>query len=287
MIILKLFLLSCVGFLFHLLLPDSAWAWGPGVHAVAALTTLRDAANLLPSIAGVITAFPREYLYGSFAADFFIGKSVSSREVHAHHWEGGFRFLSEAGNESESAFAYGFLSHLAADVIAHNYYVPNLLTSCLATPGKGHLYWEVKADRAVGPGYTRLAREILSMEHSACDELLNLTGGAGRNGLAAKKHLFTQTVKFSDYYNTARHLFFPRGGRSQRAFIDYLAVMVGLSCRLVKSLLTEPDISPCLRYDPMGKVNLSIARRRAFLYRATSYPRPVKQFAVDETLLDL
>ena len=139
----------------------------------------------------------------------------------------------------------------------------------------------------MGPEYTRLARDILCMEHPACDDLLNLNGRTGRNGLTAKKHLFTQTVKFSDYYNTARHFFFSRAGRDEQAFIDYLAVMVGLSCRLVKNLLTEPDSSPCLRYDPMGKPNLSIARRRALLGWATRFPGPHRPFAVDETLLDL
>ncbi|MBW2283986.1 MAG: zinc dependent phospholipase C family protein, partial [Deltaproteobacteria bacterium] len=275
------------GFLCHLLFPDGAWAWGPGVHAVTALGALRDAGELMPSIAGIITSFPREYMYGSFAADFFIGKSITRRQDHPHHWEGGFGFLRDAANDREAAFAYGFLSHLAADVIAHNFFVPNLLTSPLATPSKGHIYWEVKADRAVGRGYTRVAKEILSMEHQACDDLLNLGKRTSRNGLAAKKHFFTQTVKFFDYYNTARHLLLPDEGYEEKAFTDYIAVMVGLSCRLVKSLLMEPYSAPCIRYDPMGKRNLGIARRRALLSKATGYPGPVKQFTVAEDLLEL
>jgi len=287
MFILKLILFACAGFLTHLLLPEAAWAWGPGVHALTALSALKDAAELAPSVAAILRAFPREFLYGAFAADFYIGKSVLARSVHLHHWEGGFRFLREAADEKESAFAHGFLCHLAADVIGHNFYVPNLLISPLATPRKGHIYWEVKADEIIGPGYTRLAREILTMEHQQCDELLCLIGGNGRNGMAAKKNLFTQTVKFSDYLQTARHILTSGRVLHDKAFLDYLSVMVRVSCRVVKDLLVHGDAACCLCYDPMGRKNLGIARRRAILARAAGFGRHSTQFAVDQRLLDL
>jgi hypothetical protein len=287
MFIWKLSLFACAGFLAHLLLPDGAWAWGPGVHALTALSALKDAGDLPASVAAVIRAFPREFLYGSFAADFYIGKSVLARSVHLHHWEGGFRFLRESADERESAFAHGFLCHLAADVIGHNFYVPNLLISPLATPRKGHIYWEVKADEVIGPGYTRLAREILAMEHQECDELLHIIGGKSRNGMAAKKSLFAQSVKFSDYLQTAHYILSAGRVSHDKAFVDYLSVMVRVSCGLVKDLLIHGAASDSLRYDPMGKKNLGIARRRAIVARASGLGRHSTQFLMDQGLLDL
>ena len=119
----------------------------------------------MPYIARVITAYPAEYLYGCLAADFFIGKSKRKKASHPHNWEGGFMLLAKAREENEASYAYGFLSHLAADVVAHNIFIPNLMVGCSPWRRKGHLYWEMKADYAAGPVYVKIARDILSMDH--------------------------------------------------------------------------------------------------------------------------
>ncbi len=175
------------------------FAWGPGVHTVMAIHVLNDVSLLLPTVARAVSAFPWEYLYGCLAADFFIGKTRRTRSAGAHNWEGGSRLLRGAADDREAAYAYGFLSHLAADVVAHNFFIPNIIRRHASSRGMGHLFWEMKADYLSGPDYTKLARAALSMEHPECDELLQAVTGRARNGLKAKKRLFTQSVKFSDY----------------------------------------------------------------------------------------
>ena len=41
----------------------------------------------------------------------------------------------------------GYLSHLGADVVAHNHVVPQQLVRHFGAKGHGHLYWEARADR--------------------------------------------------------------------------------------------------------------------------------------------
>ncbi|MCD6305206.1 MAG: zinc dependent phospholipase C family protein [Deltaproteobacteria bacterium] len=287
MLVVKVIVFLAGYLILQLISVKSALAWGPGVHTALALSSLNSASLLLPPIARIITSFPIEYMYGCLSADFFIGKGKSRYKKNPHTWEGGFRFLQEAGTDQEAAYALGFLSHLAADVIAHNYFVPNLLS---AYPGKGkmgHLFWEIRADYLIGSAYTRIARGVLEMDHQICDDLLKLIAGRKKNGFKAGKGFFAQTVKLSDRLHATHDLFFETKVVRRHYFHQYLSLMLDLSRSLVKDFLRHPETSPCLMYDPMGARNLLLAKKtRAFL-RLSRSPRLVRRFDVDENLLRL
>ncbi len=288
MFFLKLIIFLGITVTTHLLWTENALAWGPAIHTITALSALDGVGSILPSIAGIIRSFPLEYIYGCLAADFFIGKGKNRRAGHPHNWEGGFNFLNEAGDDREEAFAYGFLSHLAADVVAHNFFIPNQINSHPAWSRKGHLYWEVKADSLVGPNYIKVARDVLRMDHKGCDELLKLMAGKRKNSIKAKKRIYTQSVKISDYLYATHDMFF--GGKVLRwpEFHNYLALMVDLSCRLVKDFLRNPDSCPCLSYDPMGKQNLRLVRRRKRIFtKSFRTQHPGRRFTLDKELLKL
>lgn len=264
--------------------PENVFAWGPGVHTAIALSSLDAASQMLPTIGRIISAYPIEYLYGSLSADFFIGKSKKKKSGAPHNWEGGFKFLGDASEDREMSYAFGFLSHLAADVIAHNYFIPNLMS---AYPGKGkmgHLFWEIKSDYTIGTVYTSIANGVLNMDHQVCDDLLQLLGGKKRNRLKTKKRVFTQTVKFSDYLYTTRNLFFAPKAAGGRAFNEYLGVMVDLSRRLVFDFLKHPDSSPCLHFDPIGTRNLLVAKGKRSFPRLFRTAAVSTHFDVDEKL---
>ncbi len=253
--------------LFTLIITDFIWidtalAWGPAVHMFTALSALDNAAFILPSIAGIVTSFPLEYLYGCLAADFFIGKGRRRSGNHLHNWEGGFRFLDEATGDREAAYAYGFLSHLAADVIAHNFFIPNIIRGYPAGNRVGHVFCEAKADYLVGHNYMRIARDVLGMDHHRCDKLLRLMGGKGNNGLMAKKRIFAQSVRASNYIYMAHNTFFAGKIIHGRVFEAHLFYMLDLSCRLVRDLLSNPESSLCLSYDPLGRESLRLAKRK-------------------------
>lgn len=264
-----------------------AWAWGPAVHTAIACTMLNDLSSILPSIASVIQAYPLEYIYGNMAADFFLGKGQKKRDGHSHNWVTGFKMLDEVKDDRESAYAYGFLSHLAADIVAHNYFVPDLIHRISSWKKMGHVYSEIIADRVMGPFYTRMARDILSTERLDCDRLLNSVEIRNRRGLKAKKRIYTQTVKISDYLYYLPQI--PSISKKSRYRIskDYLEVMTELSYRLVKDLLSYPDTSPCLSYDPIGSINLNLASRNGFISKLFNNQCPQYIFPVDQELLEL
>jgi hypothetical protein len=267
--------------------PEGAWAWGPAVHTIISCRILDGLAQLFPIIREIIQPFPLEYIYGGLAADFFVGKGQKKKHGHSHNWETGFRFLAEAGDDREAAYAYGFLSHLAADVVAHNYFVPNLIHRASTWKRVGHLYWEGVADHCVSPNYGKLAREVLDMEELGCDDLLKSAVGKRRKGLKTRRQLFKQSVKLSDFLNGTEPMFLVNKASRYQISQDYVFFMLDLSYRLVKDFLTHPDSSPCLSHDPIGSHNLRLASRNGFLSKLLNIPQPMYQFSVDRELLKL
>lgn len=110
--------------LIPLFLPDAALAWGPGVHMVTGNWLLQNLALFPQELAAAIAAHPGLFLQGCLSADIFIGKGCVAREGHSHNWQSGLDLLDKAHTRGKLAYACGYLSHLAADTVAHNVFVP-------------------------------------------------------------------------------------------------------------------------------------------------------------------
>ncbi|MBI4042401.1 MAG: zinc dependent phospholipase C family protein, partial [Deltaproteobacteria bacterium] len=105
--------------------PAIGWAWGPVTHLSFGLSLMDQLQLIAPEIAALLSAYPRDFLYGCLAADITFGKRFVAHESHhCHNWSVGFDVLKAAKNDHQRSFAYGYLCHLAADTIAHNLYVP-------------------------------------------------------------------------------------------------------------------------------------------------------------------
>jgi hypothetical protein len=271
----------------ELIFSDGAWAWGPAVHTVISCNILGSYSQILPGIAAIIQAFPSEYIYGGISADFFLGKGHKKKEGHSHNWETGFRFLGDANSEKEAAHAYGFLSHLAADVVAHNYYVPDLIDRVATSKKIGHFYSEAFADKYVDPLYLRLAKDVLSMDHLECDRMLRSAVIKNSYGLTAKKHIYAQSVRISDYLYCLPVIFNREGNSPYNAEDEYMAFMIELSFKLVKDLLSNPDSSVCLSHDPIGSDNIRRADRKKIFSRVYNNRKSSCQFPIAQDLLEL
>jgi hypothetical protein len=165
--------LACTVLLLIALLPANAWAWTPGTHILLGEAVLRSAALLPPALAALLRAHPRDFLYGSIAADTSIAKKYARFGRHCHSWNVGTEILDRAGTEPLRAFAYGYLAHLAADAIAHNYFVPHQLAITSSTSALGHSYWESRFETHLLPLFPRRAHEIILLDHTRSDEHLD------------------------------------------------------------------------------------------------------------------
>ena len=134
---------------------------------------MRSLDQLPLAIAELLRAFPYDFLYGSIAADTSVAKKYVPVGRHCHSWNVGLEIRDGARDEPLQAFALGYLAHLAADVVAHNFYVPHQLAVTTSTAALGHSYWESRIDTHIGERFPRRAREVILLDHSRSDEHLD------------------------------------------------------------------------------------------------------------------
>ncbi|MBI4208137.1 MAG: zinc dependent phospholipase C family protein [Deltaproteobacteria bacterium] len=129
---------------------DVAFAWGPLTHVRFGLEALQYLPLFAPAVQEFVRLHPLDFLYGNLSADLIIAKDmVRESEKHCHRWEIGFEVLQVAKTPAQKAFAYGYLTHLAADTISHNFFVPELSVTHFKARRLQHSYWELRFDHAV------------------------------------------------------------------------------------------------------------------------------------------
>ena len=109
-----------------LIVPDQAHAWTPGTHIYLGESVLANLSYLPPAVGDLLRAFPFDFLYGNIAADSSIAKHYAPLGRHCHYWHVGQEIHDLAATDALRAFGLGYLSHLAADTIAHNYFVSKI-----------------------------------------------------------------------------------------------------------------------------------------------------------------
>ncbi len=169
MMLLVSLLLSLV---FLLLLPQCAYAWGPATHLQLGVEILKNAFVLEKGLQRVLLEFPYAYLYGCIAADIIFAKGLARVNEHSHCWRVGLGILDGASSACQQALAYGYLSHLAADIVAHNYFIPERIIETYRARTLRHLYWEVRFDTCIKAEFWSLATEIASSSELEHDALL-------------------------------------------------------------------------------------------------------------------
>ena len=166
MLILALLLL---GVMVH---PVLAHAWAPGTHIYLGESILANLRLLPSTVAALLQAFPFDFLYGTIAPDTSIAKKYVPPGRHSHFWGVGRETYDLAPSDALRAFGLGYLSHLAADTIAHNYFVPRQLLLTPTTKSMGHTYWEARVETQLGGHWVRKAREIIRLDQRAANQHL-------------------------------------------------------------------------------------------------------------------
>jgi hypothetical protein len=148
---------------------------GSGDARVPGLGRAGEPAPAAPGgLQGVLARYPYDFLYGSLAADISLAKKYVPEGRHCHNWHIGEEIHATADTDRLRAVGLGYLAHLAADTVAHNFFVPRQLVLTSSTKAVGHSYWEARLDVELGDGYARLAREVVtSHDHGHADALFD------------------------------------------------------------------------------------------------------------------
>jgi hypothetical protein len=265
----KIAIAALIAVVVLVLTPETAHAWTPGTHIFLGDAVLRSAALLPGTIAELLTAFPYHFLYGSIAADTSIAKKYAPVGRHCHSWTVGFEIHEHAKDERLQAFGLGYLAHLAADAVAHNYFVPRQLTVTSSTAALGHSYWESRFETHLGSEFSRRAREIILLDHSREDAHLDRILSPTIFSTPTNRRIFRGMVYVTDTESWQRVFQL----MSERSRWDLRTTEVGAyltrSYNFIMDLLNRFDRSEPFQLDPSGDEALRIAKqlRRSALRR--------------------
>ena len=191
-------LLFAAAFILVLVTPDAVWAWGPTTHAFLSGQVLSGLEALPLIVRELLGGWPYQYLYGSLAADITLAKRYVHYSRHCHNWNVAYELLDRAETPPLQSFALGYLSHLAADTIAHNAFVPRMLAMSPLTSNVGHTYWEYRFDAELGEEPLRLAREVVTMDHAEPDALLESVLTQVLFSFQTNKRIFQHLIHLSN-----------------------------------------------------------------------------------------
>ena len=231
---------------------DPALAWGPATHVGLANSILERLGLLPAAVAAILSRYGVAYVYGNIAADIVFAKRWSRVKQFCHHWSTAFGLLDKAEDDRAKAFALGYLSHLAADTVAHGKYVPRQIVISECSMSFGHLYWELRADSAESALTWSLLKNTLQRNHN--DHHLALAGHITDTFLPFdfNRMLFRGVSALSVRPGFRRTV--DAWSRCSRWYLSpkLLEGYRAESIDRIRSILAEGDRSSLLREDPNG-----------------------------------
>src|SRR5690349_6293728 len=252
-----------------LMLPTAAYAWTPGTHVFLGEAVMRSLDLLPGAIAELLRAYPYDFLYGSIAADTSIAKKYAPVGRHCHSWTVGLEIYDGAEDDSLRAFALGYLAHLAADAVAHNYFVPKQLAITSSTSSLGHSYWESRFETHLGERYSRRARDLITLDHSRSDGLLDRILSPTIFSTPTNRRIFRGMVVVADSESWQRIFQLMKENSRWDLTDGEVGRYLERSFDYIVDFLRRIEQSEPYRLDPSGDHPLRLAKRvrRAVLRR--------------------
>ncbi|HBA87203.1 MAG TPA: hypothetical protein DCZ75_04210 [Geobacter sp.] len=287
----SMFILVAAATLLFIALPEPAFAWGAGIHLQLGMNVLSNLDAVKPAVAAIIGSHPYDFLYGTIAADITLGKKFTHYLQHCHRWRIGHRVLDKAGDQAQQACAYGYLSHLAADCIAHNYYVPYKVMRSFSTLTLKHAYWEMRFENYVDKEIWETAKKVSQEHFSSNDDLLRKVLSDTIFSFGTNKRIFNSILlvsRLEKWQGLLQTL-----SESSRYLLeeDDRDEYMLLAQEAVYDFLNNDEGSRFYRADPTGEKALAAAeavrKNLRLLYRTGKITKPQAHAELDELKLKL
>jgi Zinc dependent phospholipase C len=248
-----------VGLIF-LFLPDQAYAWTPGTHIYLAESVLANLQILPAAAADLLRAYPFDFLYGNIAADSSIAKSYAPLGRHCHYWHVGQEIHDLAESDALRAFGLGYLCHLPADTVAHNYFVPRQLMLTRTAAAVGHSYWETRVESHLGDAYSKAAKDVILLDHSEADAHLDRIIAPTIFSVRTNRRLFRGMVRLTESNSWQRASQVAREYSRWPLADQDVDQHLGLAFDFMIELLGGSG-SAALQLDPSGEHPLKMAKQ--------------------------
>ena len=273
-----------MGLLF-LVFPDPAHAWTPGTHIYLGESVLANLALLPTAVADLLRAYPFDFLYGNIAADSSIAKQLRAAGPALSLLARGPGDPRSGGSRTRCApSGWAISRHLAADTIAHNYFVPRQLMLTSSTAAVGHSYWETRVEAHLGDAYARAAKDVILLDHSEADAHLDRLIAPTIFSVRTNRRLFRGMVRLTETTSWQRASQVAREYSRWSLADQDVERHLGLSYDFMIELLGGSDVS-AHQLDPSGERPLKTAkemRRRVLRTAGRRNPARLREEAADE-----
>jgi len=254
--------LASLAFLIVLLVPAHAWAWGPITHLVHGSEVLENLTILSVALQRLLRRHRLAYLYGCVGADITQAKKYTrALQAHCHSWQVGWAILERATSDTQRAFGYGYLTHLAGDVYSHNHYVPTQLIVSFPARTLRHIYWEARFDALQQPVHRRLIQELRSNRFPECDALVKDVVARTLFSFRTNKRIFDSFIAVHDlqqWHRVMQRL----AERSRYALPPDVVTRYNASCHTsITDLFRSGRHADCQAADPTGLDALTLAKQ--------------------------
>jgi len=242
--------------------PSEAFAWGPVTHLVHGATVLSQINNLPVALQEILRSQTEAYLYGCVGADIINAKKFTrDLRYHCHSWRVGWRVLSTARTDTERAFGYGYLTHLAADTFSHNYYIPLQLIQTFSASALRHVYWEARFDAMQSSESWDRLRTVLSGLYVECEDHMERVVDRTIFSFKTNKRIFNSVMALQRAKQW-RRVMTGVGRRSRYPLLpDEVSRYDALCSSAALDVLTHGKRAHCVTRDPTGQVNLKRAQQ--------------------------
>ncbi|MFQ5427670.1 MAG: zinc dependent phospholipase C family protein [Thermodesulfobacteriota bacterium] len=282
-----LFVLILFSIFFIILTPVSAWAWGPATHLEITHTILSSPGLVTGPVRELIMRFPHDFLYGSVSADIVMGKNLMQELTHCHNWRVGLGVFKKARKGSEKAFACGYLSHLAADTVAHNHFIPEMMIRSFPTRSLRHLYWELRFDALVADEVWGLHKTLSRGSKKDNHRLLDSVFVGTPLSFTTNKTIFTGFLLLNRIRRWQEVLRLVDRSSRWRLPEEAREKFMEASLTAAVDVLSDQDDAPCLSEDPTGRRALKRARMTRKRLKKTRLNKDEYQGSVEEALKEI
>jgi hypothetical protein len=250
-----------------LLVPAPAFAWGPVTHVALGVQVLATVITPEHPLQAILASLPEVFLYGGLAPDIVQGRRLQSRlRRHSHNWSTGSYLLESARDDQERAFAWGYMAHLAGDVVAHNFYLPARFIGHFDTGFASHIYNEGCFDSLYEADYRELLLKLIALDFAPLDAMLKRAIDSPLVSFSTHRIIFEGGLRRIRQWD--RVIKATRGAREiDRSEAELFS---GASCDAISGMLQMNQQAPCCRFDPMGAQAIASAlSSRRHLQRLT------------------
>ena len=244
-----------------LIISFPAHAWGPATHLEYADQALGSLALFAPMVKKLISKYKNHFFYGVVAADITLGKNLRGYLYNCHNWKVALDLLhSKAQKDTQKAFMYGYLGHLAADTVAHNFFVPYKLIRSWNTKLLNHVYWEMRFDLSVPEKYWEMMGQFKDSCYKEDDQVLD--GYLKRTFFSFKtnKQIFNGLIVLQRirHYKVMAEKYATRTvwQIDKQDISNYKAMAINAMVDFLKN----QEKSYCMKADPTGKLKFLYAR---------------------------